>query len=320
MTAQLSKEAVISRVGEVVGKEDDILEVTRIGNATFHQVEQQKFRVKRKNNSDLIAVFFSNPQDARREAAVHNYLFNISKKNKVANLKAPQVIYADQAMIVRTYFQGNPLDVLTADLEILQGIANLVLAFRDVPVNKLKKYQFDFTKQIVNVKNSLSSAKESFSEFPRSKKVFNHFSSLLKKDWQKRVENLSPGLIHGDLHPKNIVVFEKSFSVVDLSYSSYFYPLFDIASFYIQFIHEYRLEYLDKEDSLNVADLKKKCSGFLSTYCSGDPNFNQSCFDLFKLLIIYRGLEYSTAGFRKKAKSARKHVLFELFKREIAAA
>ncbi len=319
MTAQLSKQTVRKRVEDVLQQGLVITGINRIGTATFHQIEQQKFYINCKNAPDLIAVFFSNPRDARRESLVHCYLSNIANRDKVADFCASKIIYTSESLILRQYFEGETLDVLTVNSAVLSNIAELLIQFQKFNTGELKKYRLDFEELLKKTKSSITIAEQSFCNFSKSDNVFSTFRNYLAQDWLSKVKTLSPGLIHGDLHPKNIVVCNNCFGLVDLSYSRYFYPLFDAASFYIQFIHEYRLSYIDKKADLDIADLQKKCRAFLNTYCSGDPSFDQDCFNLFKLLTIFRGLEYSTAGFRQKAESERKHILYKLFKSEISS-
>ncbi len=316
MTKQLSLRDVRNCLKKII-KDKDIGDISRIGNATFYQAEQQKFYVQRKTGPDLIAVFFSDSKDAFREAAVHKYLYNLGEEGTVPQFCASKIIYSDPGLIVRHYFEGDPLNVLDADRKLLSRIALLLVEFRRAPLDKFHPYKFDFEQLLVEAKAKVPDAKRAFRKFERCERVFDLFSEIIFRGWQTRLKNLSPGLMHGDLHPKNIVVSGHRFSLVDFSYSSYFYPLYDLASFLVQFTHEYRLTYLGKDAQLDKDGLENKRRIFLNTYKKEDPNFDPEILDLFKILLVFRGLEYSTAGFRKCAQSVRKHILFELFCSEV---
>lgn len=276
-----------------------------VKNANFAKIKIQKFFVTF-DSKTVLATFFARPSVARKEALILQYL------------KSPKKLYLRDGLLIRERVEGTVLPPWECSDEVLVRLASLLLSFRDTPVSEeLKKHRLSFAQMKRGALEALPAAVESFTPFRGSREAFAHFAKVLSLDWQKKLRKTSKGFVHGDFQPHNILLDNDRISLIDFDRGGYFYPLFDVASFAIQFTHVALLESYHKREKPDRREIRRKVNLFVKEYCDHIGGFNEEVFRLFKLLIIFNGLAFSTAGFRKKVARGYKHLLFGLFRQEL---
>ena len=277
----------------------------RVKNANFAKIKTQKFFVTF-DSKTVLATFFARSSVAEKESLILDYL------------EFPKKLYLKDGLLIREKVEGVVLSPWKYNDGVLVRLARLLLSFRDTPVSdELKKHRLSFSRMKRESLAALPAAKESFTPFRGSKKAFVTFAKILSRDWQKKLRRLPRGFVHGDFQPQNILVDSSKISLIDFDRGGYFYPLFDVASFAVQFTHAALLESHHRKEKPDRREIRRRVNLFVKEYRNHVGGFDEEVFRLFKLLIIFSGLAFSTAGFRKKAARGYKHLLFGLFRQEL---
>lgn len=303
-------------VGEVEKEVRRALKIPRskkveVRHANFAKIKVQKFFVTF-NSQKVLATFFADLEVAKKESLVLDYL------------RVPKKLYFKNGLLVREKIEGTiPLPQEFSD-EVLKKLARILLAFRETPVSgELKKHRLSFAKMKQEALKQLPAAEKSFSPFRGSKEALAEFSKVLSLDWGPQLRKLPRGFVHGDFQPANILLNGGKISLIDFDRGGYFYPLFDVASFAVQFTHTALLTSYQRGEGPDRREVRRRVQVFLKEYRQGLGESNlpgvdsEEVFRLFKLLIIFNGLAFSTAGFRKKVSRGHKHLLFGLFRQEL---
>lgn len=288
-----------------------------VKNANFAKIKTQKFFVTF-DSKTVLATFFARPSVARKESLI------------LAHLGSPKKLHLKNGLLIREKVEGVVLSPWECSDEVLVRLARLLLVFRETPVSdELRKHVLSFSSMKREALEALPAAVESFTPFRGSKEAFARFAKVLSFDWQKKLRKTPKGFVHGDFQPHNILLNPPKagrateISLIDFDRGGYFYPLFDVASFVAQFTHGALLESYHKREKPNRREIRRRVQVFLKEYRRGlreyDPPLadDEEVFRLFKLLIIFNGLAFSTAGFRKKVARGYKHLLFGLFRQEL---
>jgi len=287
-----------------------------VKHANFGKIKVQKF-FARFDSKEVKANFFADPHIAEREALILDYLNSITSLTRDVGFMAPKKLYHKDGLVIREKTPGEVLRVGCSD-ETIERLARLLLGFGESPVPpELKKHRLSFAQMKRWVLRQIPQAKEAFSPFRGSGRALDELEVVLSRDWGRRLRRLRRGFVHGDFQPANILLWEDKIGLIDFDRGGYFYPLFDVASFATQFTHAALLESYHRGEKPNRRGIRSRVQLFVSTYRKGAEEFNEEAFRLFKLLIIFNGLAFSTAGFRKKVTRGAKHLLFGLFRREL---
>jgi len=292
--------------------------VVEVNHANFAKLEVQKFFAEF-NSQEVKANFFANPQIAERESLILDYIGDLQSEALKVGFVPPKKLYYKNGLVIREKTPGQILKVWGCSEETLVRLAQILLVFRENPVStKLRKnHRLSFFEMKQWALKQIPEALESFTPFRGSKKAFEDFEKIFSRDWRGRFNNLSKGFVHGDFQPQNILLSEGKISLIDFDRGGYFYPLFDVASFAVQFTHAALLERYHQKKKPNRREIRRRVRVFLKEYRSGVGGLDEEIFRLFKLLIIFNGLAFSTAGFRKKVTRGHKHLLFGLFCKEL---
>lgn len=286
-----------------------------IKHANFAKIDNQKFYV-RGRGLDLLATFYADHQVARKESLILDYLNELRSEAPKLPFVAPKKLYHRRGLLIRERLAGKVM--LPADKvsnETLQKIARLLLLLQETPVRRaFKEYPLSYRKMRDWALRQIPQAKEAFMPFRGSREAFDQLAKVLERDWSGNLRRQPKGYVHGDLQPQNILLHGQKIALIDFDRGGYFYPLFDAASFAVQFTHAALLEQYQRQQKPDRRLIRRQREVFLKEYRRGleDPVFR-----LFKLLIIFNGLAFSTAGFRKKVTGGRKHLLFGLFRQEL---
>lgn len=276
-----------------------------VKNANFAKIKNQKFFVTFDSKTVLV-TFFARPSVAKKESLILDYL------------GSPKKLYFKNELLIREKVEGAVLSPWGCSDETLGQMARIILAFRDRPVSdELKKHHLSFSQMKREALAVLPAARETFIPFRGSKEAFAAFAKILSGDWQKKLRRLPKGFVHGDFQPQNILLGNGKISLIDFDRGGYFYSLFDVASFAVQFTHAALLESHHKREKLDRREIRRRVQLFVKEYRENTGEFDEETFRLFKLLIIFNGLAFSTAGFRKKVARGYKHLLFGLFRQEL---
>ena len=276
-----------------------------VKNANFAKIKTQKFFVAF-DSKTVLATFFARPSVARKESLI------------LEHLNFPKKLYLKEGLLIREKVEGTILSPWECEDEVLAQLARLLVSFRDTPVSdELKKHSLSFTQMKREALAALPAAEEAFTPFRGSKGAFAYFAKVLSLDWQKKLRRLPRGFVHGDFQLQNILLDDSTISLIDFDRGGYFYPLFDVASFAVQFTHAALLENYHKREKMDRREIRRRVRLFVKEYRDQGGEFDEEVFRLFKLLIIFNGLAFSTAGFRKKVAPGYKHLLFGLFRQEL---
>ena len=276
-----------------------------VKNANFAKIKTQKFFVTF-DSKTVLATFFARPSVARKESLI------------LKHLESPRKLYLKDGLLIREKVEGGVLSPWECGDEVLARLARLLLSFRDTPVSdELKEHRLSFSQMKRGALEALPAAVESFTLFRGSKEAFDRFAKVLSLDWQKKLRKIPKGFVHGDFQPQNILLDDDRISLIDFDRGGYFYPLFDVASFAVQFTHAALLENYHKRERLDRREIRRRVQLFVKEYRVQGGEVDEEVFRLFKLLIIFNGLAFSTAGFRKKVARGYKHLLFGLFRQEL---
>jgi len=294
-----------------------------VKNANFAKIKTQKFFVTF-DSKTVLASFFTNSKIAERESLILDYLNNVKSEPPSNAFALPKKLYHKNGLVIREKTPGKILKVWECSDETLVRLAQILLVFKKNPVPaELKKHRLSFSQMKRETLKQVPEAVESFTPFRGSKKAFKDFEEVLSRDWRGKFGRLSKGFVHGDFQPQNILLDGKQISLIDFDRGGYFYSLFDVASFVVQFTHAALLESYHKREKPDRREIRRRVQIFLKEYRRGlresDPPLvdDEEVFRLFKLLIIFNGLAFSTAGFRKKVAPGHRHLLFGLFRQEL---
>ncbi len=276
-----------------------------VKNANFAKIKTQKFFVTF-DSKTVLATFFARPSVARKESLI------------LTHLKFPKKLYLKDGLLIREKVEGVVLSPWGCSDDVLVRLARLLLSLGGTPVSdELKKHRLSFSQMKRSALEALPAAVEAFTPFRGSKGVFDCFAQVLSLDWQKKLRQIPRGFVHGDFQPQNILLDDGKISLIDFDRGGYFYPLFDVASFAVQFNHAALLENYHKGEKLDRREIRRRVRLFVKEYRVQGGEVDEEVFRLFKLLIIFNGLAFSTAGFRKKVARGYKHILFGLFRQEL---
>ncbi len=299
-----------------------------VNHANFAKIKVQKFFAKF-DSLEVKANFFADSKIAERESLILDYLNNVKSETLKNVFTPPKKLYYRNGLVIREKTPGQILKVWECSDKTLVRLAKILLVFKENPVSvKLRKnHRLSFSKMKQRALKQIPQALESFTPFRGSREAFGEFEEIFSRDWRGRFGGLSKGFVHGDFQPQNILLdpqgAEGRISLIDFDRGGYFYPLFDVASFAVQFTHAALLDRYYKDKKPNRREINRRVKVFLGEYAKGLEKLGESLADdeeifrLFKLLIIFNGLAFSTAGFRKKVTRGRKHLLFGLFRREL---
>lgn len=288
-----------------------------VRHANFAKIKNQKFYIRFKGH-DLLATFFADHKIARKEALILDYLNNLKRQPLDIGFVAPKKLYFRNGLLIRKRLGGEVMSPNQVPDEVLRRIAQLLLLFQENPVRKdLREYPLRFAMMRKEILSQIPAAKEAFTPFRGSKIALERLAKVLRRDWSRKLRRQSKGFAHGDLQPNNILLHGDQIALIDFDRGGYFYPLFDAASFAVQFTHAALLEGYHRGAKPDRREIRRRREVFLKEYRRGIENFDDEVFRLFKLLIIFNGLAFSTAGFRKKVTRGHKHLLFGLFRQEL---
>jgi len=287
-----------------------------VHHANFAKIKIQKFFAKF-NTIEVKANFFADPKIAECEALILDYLNGIKGEALDKFFTPPKKLYHKDGLVIREKTPGKILEPRECSDETLGHLAQILLLFKKTPVpERLKRHALSFSEMKRWAAKQLFEAETAFTPFRGSQKAFADFAKILSRDWRGRFGRLSKGFVHGDFQPANILLDGDRISLIDFDRGGYFYPLFDVASFAVQFTHSALLESYYKGEKPDRREIERQVQVFLKGY-GGDLADDEEVFRLFKLLVIFNGLAFSTAGFRKKVTRGRKHLLFGLFRQEL---
>ena len=286
-----------------------------VHHANFAKIKVQKFFAKF-DSREVKANFFTDPRIAEREFLILDYLNNVQDTPKF--FVPPKKLYRKKGLVIREKTPGQILNVRECSEETLVRLAQILLAFKKAPVPaKLQTHRLRFSQMKQEALAQVPKALEAFTPFRGSKKAFADFEGILSRDWRGKFGRLSKGFVHGDFQPQNILLNNSQISLIDFDRGGYFYPLFDVASFAVQLTHAALLGSYHKREKPDRREIRRRVRLFVKEYRQHAGKFDEEAFRLFKLLIIFDGLAFSTAGFRKKVTRGRKHLLFGLFRQEL---
>jgi len=307
--------------------------VVKVDHANFAKIKVQKFFAKF-DSREVKANFFADFRIAERESLILDYINDLQSEALKLGFTPPKKLYHKNGLVIREKTPGQILKVWECSDETLVRLAKILLVFKKATVpSGLKKHCLNFSQMKREALKQVPRAVESFAPFRGSKKAFEDFEKVLSRDWRGKFGRLSKGFVHGDFQPQNILLSPSTFShrkkvlgkisLIDFDRGGYFYPLFDVASFAVQFTHAALLESHHKREKPDRREIRRRVQLFVKEYREGlkmfDPPLvdDEETFRLFKLLIIFNGLAFSTAGFRKKVARGYKHLLFGLFRQEL---
>ena len=289
-----------------------------VHHANFAKIKVQKFFAKF-DSQEVKANFFTDLRIAEREALILDYLNNIKGEALDDTFAPPKKLYYKNGLVIREKTPGQILKVWECSDETLVRLAKILLVFKETSVPaRLKEHCLKFSQMKREALAQIPRALGAFTPFSGSKKAFADFERVLSRDWRGKFGRLSKGFVHGDFQPQNILLDGDRISLIDFDRGGYFYPLFDVASFAVQFTHTALLESYHKQERPDRREIRRRVQVFLKEYRRGLRGGNdEEIFHLFRLLIIFDGLAFSTAGFRKKVVRGYKHLLFGLFCQEL---
>lgn len=292
----------------------------RIKHANFAKIKNQKFFVRYQGH-DLLATFYVDHVTARKEALILDYLNNIKSEALNIGFVAPKKLYHRNGLLIRESISGELMAPRKTTDQTLQQLARLLLLFKKTSAGAaFKEYSLSYARMRDWARRQIPQAKEAFTPFRGSGEAFDRLVKILGRDWSKSLRLQDKNYVHGDLQPQNILLPNSKIALIDFDRGGYFYPLFDAASFAVQFTHVALLGQYH-QGKIDRRQIRHQREVFMKEYRRGlrelGASFDEHLFRLFKLLIIFNGLAFSTAGFRKKVTRGHKHLLFGLLRQEL---
>ena len=288
-----------------------------VHHANFAKIKAQKFFAKF-DSREVKASFFADPRIAEKESLILDYLASVKGGALDVAFVPPKKLYHQDGLVIREKTPGEVLEAKACSDETLLKLARILLAFRETPVPAgLKKHRLSFARMKREVLKRIPRARVAFTPFRGSGEALGDWERILARDWRGKFGHLPRGFVHGDFQPANILLHGDRISLIDFDRGGYFYPIFDVASFAVQFTHSALLESYQKKQKIDRREIRRRVQLFVKEYGDGVQEFDEEVFRLFKLLVIFNGLAFSTAGFRKKVTKGRKHLLFGLFRQEL---
>jgi hypothetical protein len=288
-----------------------------VHHANFAKIKTQKFFAEFDSQA-VKANFFADPKIAEKEALILDYLNAIKGEALDDVFVPPKKLYHHGGLVIREKTPGRILKTYECSDETLVVLAKILLAFKEEPVAaRLQKHRLNFPQMKQRALKQIPRAVEAFTPFKGSREAFGDLEEILSRDWRGKFGRLSRSLVHGDFQPANILLSDGKVSLIDFDRGGYFYPLFDVVSFAVQFTHTALLESYQRGERADRREIRRRVNRFVREYRQGACDYDEEVFRLFKLLVIFDGLAFSTAGFRKKVTRGRKHLLFGLFRQEL---
>lgn len=288
----------------------------KVEHANYAKIENQKFFVKTPQD-ELIATFYFNHQTGPKEVAIVKYLERLKPLAAADDFIFPEQVLFENNLLVRKLIPGKPMRAADINEKTIRKVAALLTLFQKVSADELKDFPLKLETLLNEVQNDFPRAYAAFKPFRGSGKVLDQLVKILEYNWNQQLRSLQKNFVHGDLQPQNILLVGSKMAPIDYDRGGYFYPLFDVASFAIQFTHTMLLDRYERGVDPNRRELQKLRNLLVREYRRGGGQFNDLSYRLFKVIVLFQGLAFSTGGFKKRVKGGRKHLLFGLFRNEV---
>jgi thiamine kinase-like enzyme len=288
----------------------------KVEHANYAKMENQKFFLKIPRRK-LIATFYFDKTTGPKEEAIIRYLTRVQKLPAAAEFIFPQQILYEENLMIRKLIPGKPMRVQEINEKTIGRVASLLTLFQKVEADELSSFPLKLRTMTGEIQRDLPRAYSAFKPFRGSGPVFDTLQRILDHDWRPQLKKMKKNFVHGDLQPQNILMTNGKIALIDYDRGGYFYPLFDVASFAMQSTHTLLLDRYKRGVDPNRREIHRLRSLLVREYRRGGGEFDELVYRLFKVIILFQGLAFSTGGFKKSVQGGRKHLLFGLFRNEV---